>query len=156
MITGRQLSLSLYTVSLHPHTKPCSVALHCVSQCISTASHGANEQTVQRQCSQCFTESRPDSILCQFGETARCRDAQRGDGVCCALAPQLVLIFTSTIVLPYPCNCNSVSSQCTFLRKFALVIYFAINFHCHRLYLKPKMMRLHIQLLVIKRQHFYF
>jgi len=34
---------------------------------------------------------RPDSILGQFGETARYRDAQHGDGVCCAFAPQLVL-----------------------------------------------------------------
>jgi len=34
---------------------------------------------------------RPDSILGQFRETARCRDAQHGDGVCCTFAPQLVL-----------------------------------------------------------------
>jgi len=33
---------------------------------------------------------RRDSILGQFGETAWCRDAQHGDGVCSALAPQLV------------------------------------------------------------------
>jgi len=33
---------------------------------------------------------RPDSILGQFGETAQCRDAQHGDWVCCAIAPQLV------------------------------------------------------------------
>ena len=32
----------------------------------------------------------PDYIFCQFLETARCCDAQHGDGVCCALAPQLV------------------------------------------------------------------
>jgi len=36
------------------------------------------------------TVGRPDSIFGQFGETARCRDAQHGDGVCCAFAPQLV------------------------------------------------------------------
>jgi len=36
------------------------------------------------------TMGRRDSILSQFRETARCRDAQHGDGVCCALAPQLV------------------------------------------------------------------
>jgi len=36
------------------------------------------------------TMGRPDSILGQIGETARCRDAQHGDGVCCAFAPQLV------------------------------------------------------------------
>ena len=39
---------------------------------------------------------RPDSILGQFGETARCRDAQHGDGVCCAFAPQLVVIVAGT------------------------------------------------------------
>jgi len=33
----------------------------------------------------------PDYIFGQFRETARCRDAQRGDGVCCAFAPQLVI-----------------------------------------------------------------
>jgi len=33
---------------------------------------------------------RPDYIFGQFRETARCRDAQHGDGVCCAFAPQLV------------------------------------------------------------------
>ena len=32
----------------------------------------------------------PDYIFGQFWETARCRDAQHGDGVCCAFAPQLV------------------------------------------------------------------
>ena len=33
---------------------------------------------------------RPGYIFGQFRETARCRDAQHGGGVCCALAPQLV------------------------------------------------------------------
>jgi len=32
----------------------------------------------------------PDYIFGQFRETARCRDAQHGGGVCCALAPQLI------------------------------------------------------------------
>jgi len=36
-----------------------------------------------------------DSIFVQFGETARCRDAQYGDGVCCAFAAQLVFLFCS-------------------------------------------------------------
>jgi len=36
------------------------------------------------------TMGRPDSILGEFGETVQCRDAQHGDGVCCAFAPQLV------------------------------------------------------------------
>ena len=36
---------------------------------------------------------RPDSILGQFGKTARCRDAQHGDGVCCALAPSRHSLF---------------------------------------------------------------
>ena len=31
----------------------------------------------------------PDYIFGQFRETARCRNAQHGDGVCCALSPQL-------------------------------------------------------------------
>jgi len=31
----------------------------------------------------------PDYIFGQFRETARCRDAQHGNGVCCAFAPQL-------------------------------------------------------------------
>jgi len=34
---------------------------------------------------------RPDYIFGQFRETARCRDAQHGDGVCCAFAPHLVV-----------------------------------------------------------------
>jgi len=33
---------------------------------------------------------RPDYIFDQFRETMRCRDAQHGDGVCCAFAPPLV------------------------------------------------------------------
>jgi len=41
------------------------------------------------------TLGRPDSILGQFGETARCHDAQHGDGVCCAFAPQLVFILVA-------------------------------------------------------------
>ena len=35
---------------------------------------------------------RPDYIFGRFRETARCRDAQHGDGVCCAFAPQLVVL----------------------------------------------------------------
>ena len=38
---------------------------------------------------------RPDYIFGQFRETARCRDAQHGDGVCCAFAPQLVIVCTA-------------------------------------------------------------
>jgi len=45
------------------------------------------------------TVGRRDSIFGQFGETARCRDAQHGDGVCCAFAPQLVLF--SLLYLEY-------------------------------------------------------
>jgi len=37
------------------------------------------------------TMGRPNSIFGHSRETARCRDAQHGDGVCCAFAPQLVL-----------------------------------------------------------------
>jgi len=33
---------------------------------------------------------RTDYVFGQFRETVRCRDAQHGDGVCCAFAPQLV------------------------------------------------------------------
>jgi len=36
------------------------------------------------------TMERPDYIFCQFRETARCRNVQHGNGVCCAFAPQLV------------------------------------------------------------------
>ena len=36
------------------------------------------------------TMGRPDYVFGQFRETARCRDAQHGDGVCCAFAPQPV------------------------------------------------------------------
>jgi len=32
---------------------------------------------------------RPDYIFGQFRETARCRDTEHGDGVCCAIALQL-------------------------------------------------------------------
>jgi len=34
-----------------------------------------------------------DYIFGQFRETARCRDVQHGDGVCCAFAPQLVFVL---------------------------------------------------------------
>ena len=50
------------------------------------------------------TMGRPDSILGQIGEIARCCDAnffcitQHGDGVCCAFAPQLVLIFDRVVL----------------------------------------------------------
>jgi len=37
-----------------------------------------------------MTMGRPDYIFGKFRETARCRDAKRGDGVCCAFAPQLI------------------------------------------------------------------
>jgi len=36
---------------------------------------------------------RPDYIFGQFRETVRCRDAQHGDGVCCAFALQLVILY---------------------------------------------------------------
>jgi len=36
----------------------------------------------------------PDYIFGEYRETARCRDAQHGYGVCCAFAPQLVCIFS--------------------------------------------------------------
>ena len=39
-----------------------------------------------------MTTGRPGYIFGQFRETGRCRDAQHGDGVCCAFAPELVLI----------------------------------------------------------------
>jgi len=42
---------------------------------------------------------RPDSILGQFGETARCRDARHGGGVCCAFAPQLAMVRNESIVV---------------------------------------------------------
>ena len=44
----------------------------------------------------------PGYIFGQFQETMRCRDAQHGDGVCCAFTPQvgllllLLLLQTST------------------------------------------------------------
>jgi len=41
----------------------------------------------------------PDYFFGQFRETARCRDAQHGDGVCCALAPQLVIIIIIIIII---------------------------------------------------------
>jgi len=36
------------------------------------------------------TMGRPDYIFAQFWETTQCRDAQHRDGVCCAIASQLV------------------------------------------------------------------
>ena len=42
----------------------------------------------------------PDYIFGQFRNTARCRDAQQGDGVCCAFAPQLV-ISVLLFLLPF-------------------------------------------------------
>jgi len=41
---------------------------------------------------------RPDYILDQFRETAQCRDAQHGGGVCCAFAPQLVHFLFSFLI----------------------------------------------------------
>jgi len=46
-----------------------------------------------------MTMGRPDSILGQFGKTAWCRDAQHGDGVCCASAPQLVFFVEYKLFL---------------------------------------------------------
>ena len=40
---------------------------------------------------------RPDYIFGKFRETVRCRDAQHGDGVCCALALQLVNLFCQSV-----------------------------------------------------------
>ena len=48
------------------------------------------------------TMGRPDYIFGQFRETARCRDAQHGDGVCCAFAPQLVFTIISSDFILYP------------------------------------------------------
>jgi len=42
---------------------------------------------------------RADYIFGQFRETARCRDVQHGDGVCCAFAPQLVAIIIFVIII---------------------------------------------------------
>jgi len=39
------------------------------------------------------------SIFGEFGETARCRDAQHRDRVCCAFAPQLVIIIMFIIII---------------------------------------------------------
>ena len=36
---------------------------------------------------------RPDYIFRQFRETARCRDAQHGNGVCCALLFLLLFVL---------------------------------------------------------------
>jgi len=44
----------------------------------------------------------PDSLFGQFGETARCRDAQHGDGVCCAFAPQLVVFYFHLLLIFTP------------------------------------------------------
>jgi len=52
----------------------------------------------QRRCG--VTMARPDLIFGQFRETARCRDAQHEDGVCCAFAPQLV----RTLILLLHCD----------------------------------------------------
>jgi len=42
---------------------------------------------------------RPDYIFGQFRETARCRDAQHGGGVCCVFAPRLVIVIIIIIIL---------------------------------------------------------
>jgi len=42
---------------------------------------------------------RPDYIFGQYRETARCRDAQHGDGVCCAFAPQLGFVVVVVVVV---------------------------------------------------------
>jgi len=71
------------------------------------------------------TMRRPDSIFGQFRETAWCRDAQHGDGVRCAFAPQLVLgysfvimkirvCFLSFVYFPrfcFPCRNNDVLTK---------------------------------------------
>jgi len=62
---------------------------------------------------------RPDYIFCQFRETARCRDAQHGDGVCCAFAPQFVL--------------NSIANCFSFWRiKFVVVVTVGANPICNK------------------------
>ena len=42
---------------------------------------------------------RPDSILDQIGETARCRDAQHGGGVCCAFANHILFFSFYRVVI---------------------------------------------------------
>jgi len=44
------------------------------------------------------TMEQSDSIFGQFRETARCRDEQHGDGVCCTFAPQLVFCCYFTVL----------------------------------------------------------
>ena len=51
------------------------------------------------------TIGRPDLISGQFRETAWCRDAQHGGGVCCAFAPQLVFFCLLYYWHMYYCNC---------------------------------------------------
>jgi len=53
------------------------------------------------------TMGRPGYIFDQFRETARCLDAQHGDGVCCAFATQLVVIITIIIII------NDVTRKCS-------------------------------------------
>jgi len=49
------------------------------------------------------TMGRPEYIFHQFRETAWCSDVQHGDGVCCALAPQLVTAWSIKWILSYDC-----------------------------------------------------
>jgi len=69
---------------------------------------------------------RPGYIFDQFRETARCRDAQHGGGVCCAFAPQLVIIITFNILLYF----ISVCTLCMLL--IILILPGNINKTCRR------------------------
>jgi len=56
-----------------------------------------------------------DYIFGQFRETAQCRDAQHGNGVCCALAPQLVYFLIQCIDADYQATGkhHACTSSCT-------------------------------------------
>jgi len=68
---------------------------------------------------------RPDYIFGQFRETARCRDAQHEDGVCCAFAPQLVLNY-SKFLLDLGTITQSVTmkiKKCAVIQLFVILLF---------------------------------
>jgi len=63
---------------------------------------------------------RPDYILDQLRETAWCRDAQHGGGVCCAFAPQLVILLCPNLLTV---ECMTLESICSLMKAVCTVLW---------------------------------
>ena len=65
---------------------------------------------------------RRDSNFGQFGETVQCRDAQHGNWVYCAIAPQLVAHYSLLLNESERLCCMRLLVDCTYLAVCADVV----------------------------------